>query len=147
MVIYFAYGSNMSEKRLDSRCVHPTKWCIAQLADYELVFNKLKKDYTGAANIEPREGASVWGIVYTVTEQELLKLDKAERVRNGDYKRQNVVVSPVNNPLDAVAYVALKKGDNLKPSKEYLSYLIKGAKEHELPIDYISFLEGISCTK
>jgi len=76
----FAYGSNMCSGRFRDYGVLPEgKGRAALLADYRLLFNKKSmKDGSGKANVEPHVGGQVWGVLYTVSDSDLKRLDAGE---------------------------------------------------------------------
>ena len=69
--LYFAYGSNLNIKQMAKRCPKARALGIANLSDYQLVFN-------GVADVVPREGALVPGAVWEITEGCLRELDHYE---------------------------------------------------------------------
>lgn len=75
MNLYFAYGSNMSFDRIFKRCPHVKYLKTGCLNNWEFLFNKEKMDKTGAANIRRCSGKTVWGVLYELTSEDLLKLD------------------------------------------------------------------------
>ena len=56
---YFAYGSNMNPRRMESRGVDVYSMKPAVLKDFELLFNKLSSSYHGEgfANIQKNHGS------------------------------------------------------------------------------------------
>jgi len=98
----------------------------AILPDYEMIFNKHSND-GGKANIMSSPGNIVEGILYSVTEEDLLILDKYEGVSAKQYKRYEIEVRYNNkNSIAAVAYKALNTGKVYAPTEEYLSYILEG---------------------
>ncbi|MEM2180329.1 MAG: gamma-glutamylcyclotransferase family protein [Nitrososphaeria archaeon] len=127
---YFAYGSNMDPERMLERGISFSKRFHALLEGWKLEFNKIsyRNPNEGFANIVPCKGNFVEGILYEIISSYLSKLDKYE----GDpehYNRIKVHVRLNNGiQLDAITYVANPKKikDGLRPSREYLSHLLKG---------------------
>jgi hypothetical protein len=76
----FAFGSNMCTGRFLAYEVSPDgPGKAAMLTGYRLVFNKRStKDGSGKANVERQEGSVVWGVLYTVPDGDLDKLDHGE---------------------------------------------------------------------
>jgi len=98
----------------------------AILPDYEMIFNKHSND-GGKANIMSFPGNFVEGILYSVTEEDLLILGKYEGVSAKQYKRYEIEVRYNNkNSIAAVAYKALNTGKVYAPTVEYLSYILEG---------------------
>ena len=69
--IYFAYGSNLSPWRIRERIPGARPLGNAWVDGYRLV----ERLY---ADIEPCEGARVWGFLYVITEEEAMRLDVFE---------------------------------------------------------------------
>ncbi len=74
MINYFAFGSNMSAKRMNDRLGWSPSRSGAILHNYEMVFNKHSND-GGKANIMSSPNNLVEGILYSVNEEDLLTLD------------------------------------------------------------------------
>ena len=142
MLHYFAYGSNMSARRIRHRLGWAPSRISVTLQDYLLSFNKQSND-GGKANIQISPGDKVEGILYFVKEDDLLTLDGYEGVAQKQYKRQELEVMDLSGrPMRAIAYIALNTGPESRPTLEYLNYLLEG--EHLLSMEYVCRLEEIS---
>ena len=142
MLHYFAYGSNMSARRIRNRLGWSPSRIAVTLKDHLLAFNKQSND-GGKANIKFSPGDEVEGILYFVKEIDLLTLDGYEGVIEKEYNRQEFEVMDLfKRKMSAVAYVALNTGAESRPTIEYLNYLLEG--EHLLSKEYISRLEEIA---
>jgi len=117
---------------------------IGWLKGYALTFDKLADNGSGYANLQPVETETVYGVLYKLTEEELQKLDRCEGVPS-HYVRRSIEVETEQGRVQAECYVAseekIQKG--LKPRRDYLDHLIKGAQEHGLPPEYIAKLRSI----
>ena len=140
---YFAYGSNMDQNRLEERIKRKNlKRQIAILKNYCLMFNKIGDDGYGRANIE-RNDEKVVGVLYELSKEELKTLDSIEK----GYERTTLNVKLISvGEVDSEIYIASadKINNMLKPTKEYLNHLIKGADQHKLhDVDknYVKMLE------
>jgi cation transport regulator ChaC len=143
VIWYFAYGSNMnparlSDQRLMERAVQMGPRIGGRLDGWRLVFNKIARTPEGAAagNIIEAPGEVVHGTLNQMPEAGLAVLDIWEGVAGGHYARRTVPVvrADTGETVDAVAYIALKVGEGLKPTREYLSHLLAG--RDLLPDDY-----------
>ncbi len=130
---YFAFGSNMSSKRIKDRIGRFPERVPGLLNDFKLVFNKKagrNADAEGYASVVPAAGSKVEGILYQLTDDEFKVLNRYEGVSSGHYQRDNVEVIRTDNNerVDAIIYVACARyvSDKLKPSREYLNYLLEG---------------------
>ncbi|OGI41313.1 MAG: hypothetical protein A2593_02440 [Candidatus Moranbacteria bacterium RIFOXYD1_FULL_44_9] len=137
---YFAYGSNMLRERLEKRVDGVIDLGIGKLTGYKVVFNKKSKDGSGKANIYQDDRFSVLGVIYELSQSQLETLD----IRELGYARHQIEAESDNGIIKAETYVAIPSeiDDNLKPTEDYLMFLIKGAKEHNLPSEYIDSLSS-----
>lgn len=130
-VKYFAYGSNLSTRRMSvERGIKILERNRATLNDYELRFNKTARDnpQEGKGNIVRAKNMVVEGIIYDISESDLKKLDGFEGCPIG-YGRDIVMVRLENgSEVNAFVYVAKPSQvrNDLKPSMEYLNYLLEG---------------------
>lgn len=144
----FAYGSNMCSGRFRDYSVVPEgHGRAALLRDYRLCFNKKSKDGSGKANVEPHPGGEVYGVLYTIPDADLPKLDQGEGT---GYDRVKMPVRPTDTAAtEAWVYLAGKPSSDaaLRPYTWYKRFLVEGAKEHCLPADYIGALECIEANE
>ena len=132
----------MSARRIRHRLGWSPHRISVVLKNYELTFNKKSSD-GGKANIQSSQGDKVEGILYFVSENDLLTLDDYEGVLDNQYKRQNFEVMDLRGHLlPAIAYVAINTGAETRPTREYLNFLLEG--EHLLSPEYVSKLEVIA---
>jgi cation transport regulator ChaC len=150
---YFAYGSNFahgSNMCIDRKTVRTgdirASLRCCRLPGYRLAFNKLadSRDRT-FANIVLDPTGTVWGVAYRCNEEAMTKLDRCEGVRDGHYRQMHVgVVTDDGEALRAVAYIADDEkhlSGMLLPRKDYLDMVLRGARAHDLPEEYIRFIE------
>lgn len=146
---YFAYGSNMDDKRLSQRM--KPKGAVAEriggrLDGWRLAFNKRSKvpakQGQGAGNILVVPDATVFGTLNLLPPGGLEELDGYEGVEGGHYERRTVPVVRTDNgeTVEAITYVARLTGDGLRPTREYLGHLLKG--RDLLPADYLEWLKA-----
>jgi gamma-glutamylcyclotransferase len=144
---YFAYGSNMDADRLFAKRLQPEgvaagERIAGRLDDWRLVFNKIARTPTGAGvgNIVLAAGDAVHGTLNALPAKGLEILDRFEGVAAGHYERRTmrVVRSDTKADVEAITYVALKVGDGLRPTREYLGFLLAG--RDLLPAPYVDWL-------
>lgn len=127
---YFAYGSNMDAERMRVRVGEYMNRRFGVLEGYRLCFNKAaqRNPAEGYANIVP-DGESVCeGILYTVDEEAIQRLDQCEGYPT-HYNRVELSVKTNDTvKVGAVVYIAqrAKVGNNLRPSREYIAHLLAG---------------------
>jgi len=125
MILYFAYGSNMSAARLKQRLGLEAPRRAASLKDFQLVFDQagFNAPSWSPANIRSEQGGLVEGMVYEVEEKDLKILDGYEKF----YQRLKVkVMAAQQEKLDAVTYLSKKSRGKKPPPQEYLNFLIEG---------------------
>jgi len=147
--LYFAYGSNMYTKQMKERLsrTSPFEAQVAVLRGYRLVFNKARQNAGPAGNIVYDPSGIVFGVIYTLNQDELKKLDKKEGVHSGQYGRTEISVETVESGKIQVCttYIAQAiTNDNRRPDKDYLDKILNGAREHRLPESYIDYLNSFA---
>jgi len=140
--LVFAYGSNMHPERMLARVPAALPRGRARLAGHRLVFNKCGRDGSAKANLaaDPDPEAGVWGVVWELAAEALAQLDPYE----GGYARVGVsVVAEDGARFEAEAYVSERLTDDPVPYDWYLNHVLRGARAHELPAEYVAWLEGV----
>ena len=143
MVFYFAYGSNMSEKRMIDRGLIPSGKQVAYLDNYEFIINKrsYKDPKVGYANVIEKEESVVEGILYKVNNNEILMLDKFEGYPK-HYERKILNLRLSNGEIvDGVVYIAnfgWTSPRRLKTTPEYKNFILEG--KEWISENYYNFL-------
>ena len=159
--LYFAYGSNMSERRLTTKDRAPSAKVIGTgvLDNHRLTFNKYsKKDGSGKCTIEPCKSGRVYGVLFKINKAEECSLDKAEGAcGNGGYKKITRDIKIWESKCSKYkcgktvcgvkTYQATNPCQNLKPYTWYKQHVLVGAKEQNLPQCYIDFLKTFAADK
>jgi len=150
MKYYFAYGSNMLERRLRAlKRVPDAKFCaVGQVPGRRLAFHKASSDESGKCDIPHCEDPSsvVHGVLYEVPDEQLAALDRAEGVGFG-YIRESIEVRRDDGiSVSALVYVAEPSAiqPKLAPFTWYHAYVVAGAREHNLPPGYIFRLAAVA---
>lgn len=133
--LYFAYGSNMSSRRLLARVPSARALGMARLDGFIWCCNKLGKDGSGKANLMNQEDSRVYGVLYEIKSKQWKQLDRLET----GYQRLEVEVEMAGEKRMAWSYQSRLITAN-PPSQEYLSFIIDGLIEHKLPMAYVSEL-------
>lgn len=131
-VNYFAYGSNLASSVLRGRRgVLPRATNVGLVPDYRLAFSLPGVPPEPAfASIEPAEGDSCHGAVYTLTLGDWAKVCASEGVPFG-YRVEQVDVQCYDGRV-ARAWTlraAAPREASLPPSRRYLDLIKEGAKE------------------
>jgi gamma-glutamylcyclotransferase (GGCT)/AIG2-like uncharacterized protein YtfP len=143
---YFAYGSNLCIDQMIER-TGPIRQgaerpIVARLANHRLVFNMRGDGGQVFANLMC-PGTGVLGVVYSCSPETLQIMDSYEK----GYERRRVRVEMENGAeLDAVTYFAKTEhvGNASQPSAEYLQKILRGARLHGLPAEYMQEIEAIA---
>lgn len=145
--LYFAYGSNMSSQRLRAANRAPSAQPIevACLEGYRLTFDKVGRDGSAKCDCEHTGLVSdrVYGIVYSIQLTDKARLDEIEGVGIG-YDDATVAVTSVRGVHSAHTYLATVKNPTLAPFHWYKRHVLDGAREWNLPADYVRMIEQIA---
>lgn len=145
-IVYFAYGSNMSSPRLQARIRSATAWCRARLFGHQLRFHKHSL-VDGSAKCDAyatgNERDVVWGVLFYFDAIEKSLLDSIEGVGAGYQSRVVEVITETASVIEAHTYVATLINTELHPYDWYKAHVIHGAREHQLPEDYIASIEAV----
>jgi hypothetical protein len=138
----------MNTERITERCSSSCFISRAKISGYKLVFNKRSKDKSGKANlVYTGDNSLVWGVIFDISEDQKTILDAAEGLGRGydEYKLQ--VINDLEQEIECVCYIATDPkylDDNLKPYDWYRDFCLLGAKEHNLPKEWILTLEQLT---
>jgi len=142
----FAYGSNMSLARLRARVPSARFVAVAELEAHRLLFHKVslrdrsaKCDAAFTGDPEDR----VLGMVFSVAEAEKPTLDRAEGLGSGYEEKVVEVVTTDGKPLSVRLYYATHTDPALRPYRWYREHVLIGARENNLPEDYIARIEAV----
>ena len=142
---YFAYGSNMSAATFrERRRIQALEVRRGFVDGYRLCFDiPIGSGQRGVANLRAEAGFRTYGVTYLLTATQCEHLDHTEGVHMNVYRRLPVrVVTDEESGVDAFTYQSAISDLTRKPSARYLNLLLAGAFEHELPDEYVGFLES-----
>ncbi len=151
-MLYFAFASNLDPVQMADRCPSHRVVGLAELRDHRLVFPLFSQHWGGGvASVQHTHGQSVWGILYEVNDADQKVLDGWEGFRGpGDqhnvYDRDTLVVELTRaddgsfpRRVRAALYVARPQNPS-PPTRRYLDAILRGAKHHHLPDEYVARL-------
>ena len=141
---YFGYGSNMLTKKLKSRCPSAVKIDVCRTKEYTLKFHKVSSDDSGKGDMAKAESETdeLYGVAFSIDKSEESNLDRAEGYGYGYDKKEIDVEGITKGPLRVWTYYATNINPELKPYHWYKGQTVDGAKEHDLPPDYIKKIEA-----
>ncbi|NNV05092.1 gamma-glutamylcyclotransferase [Geobacillus sp. C56-T2] len=125
-VLYFAYGSCMSERDFRPTVPHFEVMGRAVLDDYRLAFTRYScRREGGVADIVPSPGDRVEGVLYKIPEHYVANLDRREGVPAGVYRREYVDVQFHGQFVPALTYVVVdKQAEEIAPSASYAAIIL-----------------------
>lgn len=144
-LLYFTYGSNMSTHRLTARTPSARVVAPARLERHRLKFHKRDRRGSAKCDIEHTgdPADSVYGVVFEILTAEKPILDAKEGLGVGyDIKHVSVTAGD-GNLIYALTYYAIDIDASLKPFHWYKEHVVRGAREHNLPPEYISVIEAV----
>jgi gamma-glutamylcyclotransferase len=150
--LYFAYGSDMNDERMQQYCSKVTVRAVAKFPNYELAFFGHARKWDGAQDtLIQKPGEDLWGVVYELSFSEVDHLDVGQNVRmdgTGAYFHfPATVLDDMGNSYDVILYKKAVQGKSQLPSEEYLNYIVSGALSHHLPPEYITKLTKLGSKK
>lgn len=156
MAYVFQYGSNTLSSRLnsedrlkgDARCLGP----VYTQDDFELDFNVLSKNnQCAAADIIPKCGRKIWGVLYEIPDQLISRgtsgrrksLDAIEGEGNNYQRIKIALCYPDGSPVkeDVITYVVRSRLSDCRTSLDYCRNIIMGLRENNVPLEYIEYVK------
>ena len=153
-MLYFAYGSNLDPDQMRERCPRHRVVGLAALHEHRLMFPLFSIRWGGGvASVQPHHGETVWGMLHELTEEDFESLDVHEGFRapgnqHNIYDREQATVELVRPddgsvPRRVRTSIYLARPSNPSPpSRRYLDALVKGARHHRLPEEYVAALSA-----
>jgi hypothetical protein len=146
MMYYFAYGSNMSLRRLRERVPSAVKQGNASLAGHVLRFHKRGRD--GSAKCDAQQTGNpthrVLGVIFDIDPAEKPELDRQEGLGRGYAIKSVQVLSADGRRIKAYTYTATLIDANLRPFAWYKEHVLRGALENRLEADYVQTIREIT---
>jgi len=155
-MLYFSFGSNLDPDQMRARCPAHRVVGAAVLRDHKLVFPLFSEGWGGGvASVQLSHGNDVWGVLFELTEEDMRALDGYEGFHApGDahnlYERDPIWVDLVRPedgsvPRRVRAWTYLAHTANpTRPSRRYIDAIVRGARAHKLPDDYVAQLTRIT---
>lgn len=149
MTLYFAYGSNMDRTQMQERCPESRLKGVGYLDNHDIAFTIFspEKWKGGCADVLPRDGQRVYGLVYEVSVTDVESLDRHEAVHAAKYERVTKEVTYQGSTHNMLTYQVVHKEAGLHPSTAYLNCLITAARQHDFPMSYQKHLASFAKAK
>lgn len=143
---YFAYGSNMSLKRIRFRIPSALPIAMAVLYQHRLKFHKVgSRDGSAKCDVEEtgHQQHAVMGVLYDIPPAAKQILDRIEGLGSGYEEKTVSLELPGGIVKQAFTYFATHIDPSLKTFHWYKEHVIRGARENGLPAGYIHMIESI----
>ena len=144
-LLYFAYGSNLPKAVVEQRVGPCERIGVAYITGYTLRFDKLSYiDHSGKCDAYYTGEAAdrVWGAVYRFSEDQIAAMDELE---GPGYRRAAVKATMGERVVEADLYLARPEAVNpdLPLLDTYKACVLAGARELELPREYVDAIEAV----
>ena len=133
-MLYFAYGMNTNRDEMASRCPKAICLGLAKLPDWRFRF-------AGCADVVKEPGSVVDGVLWDITKDCLVALDRLEGYPNF-YNSCPVMVEHRGQLVEAEVYYMNPGVKDDLPSDHYKECVMDGYKHHSVPVNQI--LESIN---
>jgi len=149
---YFAYGADMDSVELDlqhDRRRRPRIRFVssepATLQGYRLVSDITSRVRRGGIfNVIPDPTASVSGAVYELRAGDTISVAV---MKEGEIAKYELSLLPVKTHkgkvISALVLHAQPEKKQLKPTPDYLEIVIRAARKHKLPLEWIKYLQSL----
>ena len=140
MPLYFAYGSNMDEAALRTRCFKARALGVARLARHRFVLMG-----NGWASVRRDAGSDVHGVLFDLALSDIGPLDRYEDVADGLYvKAIQPVIRAGGQPCQALVYLGTDEKTGGMPRPGYMEGIVAAAHAVALPPPYVAMLERMA---
>ncbi|MCP4470358.1 MAG: gamma-glutamylcyclotransferase [Gammaproteobacteria bacterium] len=125
---YLAFGANLSDAVMKKRRITPLAARPFTLRDHGLRFDHPAPwAGCGYASAEPAPGEAVHGFLYTLSGRDAARMDFYEVVPVLKRYRRTVIQQ---DGVELFFYQTNRSTQALKPTEEYLGYIVKGLEAH-----------------
>jgi hypothetical protein len=132
-IYYFAYGSNMSLEQLKDRVGTIYDKSTGVIKNYAFSYNKKSKDGSSKANITRSESGSTPGVC---VELDLVGFKKLQKIEKGYETIEVPFYSSAGTMIISKTFIS-KSISNTPPNQDYIDKVVQGARENQLPEEYI----------
>ncbi|MDR9417714.1 gamma-glutamylcyclotransferase family protein [Gracilimonas sp.] len=151
MNLYFAYGSNLHQIRLESRLGEADFLGKGKLHSSEIHFHKLGGDGSGKATVQSSSDPQnvVWGAVYDLSKSQENLLDKYESLGAGYHKTQIEIEMKNGGKVPCFNYEGMREYVDYTslPFHWYKKLVVLGSLHLKFPDKYVEFLKSIQSEK
>ncbi len=128
--LYFAYGSNINLGQMEYRCPDASVVGPVVLEGWELLFRR-----GGFATIAPKEGKTVQGLLWSITQLCERSLDRYEGYPRFYDKKMVTVRDSEGRSLSVMAYIMDDRfREPMLPTESYYNGILEGYQQNGLPV-------------
>jgi len=128
---YFAYGSNMWDEQMATRCPDSKKIGVARLVGYRWIITT-----RGYASVVESQNDEVEGVMFEILDSDEQALDHFEGVADGVYRKAELPLLRGGNQELALVYID-PITDEGSPLKEYVGRINAGLADANLSAAYV----------
>lgn len=141
-LLYFAYTARIAPDRMAEASPGAEFEFVAHLPEWRLDFPIDGNGWGGALpNAMPAAGSTVWGVVYTVPDDELDAIDAVER-EEGRSRSSVTAIDRTGRRHTVTTHVAdAPNSASADPSVRYVTIMLTGCRHWSLPAGWIAGLE------
>ncbi|RUO22974.1 hypothetical protein CWE09_13660 [Aliidiomarina minuta] len=143
-MFYFAYGSNMSSRRLLARVPSARIVGVGVLPGYQMSFSKFSQDGSAKCCIQPDKKSSTLGVIFKIPQDQRYTLDRIEGQGYGYTATDVEVLTQSGESISAFTYAGTDLKEGLKPYEWYKHHVLVGAREHDLSETYINSITRVA---
>lgn len=142
--LYFAYGSLLDPDLISSAAPGSKFLFTAHFPETKLDF--VDSGSNGAVPTLTKEsGHTVWGGVFEIPDDAVDSLTEAEKAEGRRPGFDAKAVDREGNKYDCLTFVSVDQPNGeLRPSPEYLEWMINGARHWSLPAGWVMGLEDLA---
>ena len=149
MALVFQYGSNCTAARLNgpNRLNGAAKDLgrAQTVDDFDIAFDVFsQKNGCAASDLIQTPGRKAWGILYDLSEESLEILKRIEGPR---YQEKPIQVVDENSQERGATTFVVREAERrqgLATSAAYVSWIVYGLREHDVPEDWIAHVMGVA---
>lgn len=141
---YFAYGNLLDIDVMRRVCPSARAVGVMRLDDYEIGFAKCADPTQAGCTLDKAPGASMWGVQYELSDEDMARLDKAAGVGKRDWVHHNITVRDRSGAaVETMTYIIPETSGPHQPPDSYVAPIYKGAADFDLPADYVARLRAL----
>ncbi len=135
MIVYFAYGANMSVAAMRHRCPDAQAVGPAVLEGFRFFVGR-----EGWGSVRPSRGDKVYGVLWRLSVRDLAALHAYELLHKGLYDLRRLPVLHDSRRLPALIYLLRNRVPG-RPRPGYIESIAAAAREWALPERYVRGVE------